>query len=275
MKRNAMKPSLSGIVLALALLVSSTSCFASKSFMVPSGKQKLHWNATVQKKHVLTSTPKSLSTEDHDGAPPPSPDTIVHCRGGGLVTRSYSAYIKQIRERPLRTQSLTAAFISLVGDVLSQILESKMGVGGAPFALNFTRLGAFTVAGAIFTGVFVHVFYERLWEMGRWQERRGIPKVLQILSQNIVDQTIGVALFFPAYFYVYEYAEALVGLRAPSIAAATAKMQSEMISVLVAQYRVWPLANLINFWLIPEHLRVAVSNIIAVFWNAYLCAKVA
>jgi len=200
-----------------------------------------------------------------------SPEPSV---GGGIFARTYGAYGKQLKEKPLRTQSATAGVISLFGDVLSQIVEAK--ALGVPFALNLARLSGFTIAGTIFSGPFVHLWYEFLWKIGRWQERRyGLGKFLVALTQNAVDQTLGVALFFPAYFYIYEYAEALVGFRVPSFAAATAKMKSEIGSVLVAQYRVWPLTNLINFSLIPEHLRVLTSNFVAVLWNAYLCTKVA
>mmetsp|Transcript_16357 Transcript_16357/g.47055 ORF Transcript_16357/g.47055 Transcript_16357/m.47055 type:complete len:290 (-) Transcript_16357:494-1363(-) len=138
-----------------------------------------------------------------------SPEPSV---GGGIFARTYGAYGKQLKEKPLRTQSATAGVISLFGDVLSQIVEAK--ALGVPFALNLARLSGFTIAGTIFSGPFVHLWYEFLWKIGRWQERRyGLGKFLVALTQNAVDQTLGVALFFPAYFYIYEYAEALVGFR--------------------------------------------------------------
>jgi hypothetical protein len=41
--------------------------------------------------------------------------------------------------------------------------------------------------------------------MGRWMERKfQSGSRLQVLVQTFIDQTFGVAIFFPVYFVVYE-----------------------------------------------------------------------
>jgi hypothetical protein len=58
------------------------------------------------------------------------------------------------------------------------------------------------------------VWYEQLWAIGRYLNTNVTKnKNAQTLSQVFVDQTLGVLMFFPTYFYAFELAEALVSLR--------------------------------------------------------------
>lgn len=43
--------------------------------------------------------------------------------------------------------------------------------------------------------------------------KKGDSNRKQIATQVAIDQTVGVALFFPAYFYVYEVLESIVAIR--------------------------------------------------------------
>ena len=62
---------------------------------------------------------------------------------------------------------------------------------------------------------------------------------------------------------------------APNLAAAHTKCIEEIGSVYLMQYYIWPIVNWINFAYVPERLRVLAGNIVSVFWNAYLCTRVA
>ena len=53
------------------------------------------------------------------------------------------------------------------------------------------------------------------------------------------------------------------------------KCMDQIAKVFLMQYRVFPLANGINFLFVPEQLRVLGSNIVSVFWNVYLCTLIA
>lgn len=126
----------------------------------------------------------------------------------------YSRYMDLLDRRPFLTQSISAGVISALGDVLSQWIELKHIF----LSLNWVRLFTFWVCGTLYVGPFVHLWYNQLWKMGRWMERKyQTSKRIQTLSQVIVDQTVGVAFFFPTYFYAYEYIEALIAWRGTSI----------------------------------------------------------
>lgn len=194
-----------------------------------------------------------------------------------MSANAYTSYMNWLEEKPLSANSITAGAISALGDILAQWIEARVS-GLAGYKLNFIRLAAFAISGMVFVGPYLHAFYSGLWALGgKLEQRYNTSKGLRILLQVIIDQTVGVIFFFPLYYYIYEYAEAIVALRSlgPVAARATSKMQSEIISVLMTNWAVWIPAQIITFSFIPEHLRVVVVNVVSVFWNAYLCTRVA
>ncbi|KAI2513733.1 hypothetical protein MHU86_516 [Fragilaria crotonensis] len=188
----------------------------------------------------------------------------------------YGRYLHWIDTSPLVAKSVTAAVVGCFGDVLAQWLEAKTQPTSVVFSLNWVRFNAFFVSGLLFVGPFLHFWYDRLWALGRWLDNHKTNNQnLQVLAQTVVDQTIGVLIFFPLYFYAYEISEALVSSRAPSLSSASNKLIENLGGVFLMQYRVWPLANFVNFKFVPERLRVLTSNVLSVFWNAYLCTRLA
>jgi hypothetical protein len=161
----------------------------------------------------------------------------------GLSAKAlYSRYQVLLSRSPLVTKSVSAGLITLLGDVIAQWLESRIE---GYHTWNIVRMAAFTVAGGFFVGPFVHYWYEVLWAVGR-RLPASTPSKVTTLLQVFLDQTIGVALFFPAYFYVYEYCEALFAFRRPMPSAAKKKIQADLRSVLVNQYKVWPFINFVR-----------------------------
>jgi len=261
-----------------------TSCVpASAARSSPRRKEKLFLDDSKLLVFVPSTFPATpaapafhhaLSSDDHESPlSRNSPISVLK----GLSSNAYASYMNWLEEKPLSANSITAGAISALGDILAQWIEARVS-GSAGYKLNFIRLAAFAISGMIFVGPYLHAFYSGLWALGGQLERRyNASKGLKILLQVIIDQTVGVIVFFPLYYYVYEYAEAMVALRnlGPVAARATSKIQSEIISVLMTNWAVWIPAQIITFSFIPEHLRVIVVNVVSVFWNAYLCTRVA
>jgi len=205
-------------------------------------------------------------------------------RGGesteGESKNIFSLYLALLDKFPIRTKSITSGVVTALGDMLSQYIEHSVLIkttgGFKLFSMNWPRLWSFTVVGTFFVGPFVHYIYELLWAIGRFLEsnykfNKNASKLIQVLF----DQTVGVALFFPTYFYIFEGVEAIVCKRIPSWHGVTEKLREELYGVILMNYRLWPLVNYLNFTFTPENLRVFVSNLVSVFWNAYLCTRVA
>lgn len=230
---------------------------------------------------------------------------IGDIRGGGLVDEGkqgivsfYNGYMSLLDQKPLLTKSITSGIITAIGNVLSQTItnhvaskqqhdKTEKSTTVIKNNINIVQLVAFILTGAVFVGPFVHYWYDLLAQLGmNIRERWGCAAnsstnssscaMLSTLVMVFVDQTIGVAMYFPTYFYIYEAFESMVTRRYGLIfETATKKLKREMSSVLWMQYRIWPFTNFINFAYVPQNLRVLFSNTINVFWSAYLCAKVA
>lgn len=185
------------------------------------------------------------------------------------VKAAYNWYLRQCTDNPVVTKSTTAAIVASIGDSFSQRLEAY--VAEKYFILNPARLGTFFLCGLLYVGPFCHTWYDLLIKFGRWTETKyGASRTKRVITELFVDQTLGVALFFPTFFYVHEFLGSLIRLRKPSLLSAHKKCLEQVSKVFLMQYRVFPLANFINFAFVPEQLRVLYCNIISVFWNIYL-----
>ena len=200
----------------------------------------------------------------------------------GSCSNACSAYMSWLERKPLSANAISAGVIALLGDIIAQLIEARVGtftsIGGNK--LNVLRMASFAASGMVFVGPYLHIFYGYLWTLGsHLQKRYNTSRKQQVLLQVLLDQTIGIILFYPVYYYVYDYCEAILGLQAlgPVLQRATTKMMSggNLLSVFLANWIVWIPAQLCTFAFVPESLRVIVSNIVSVFWNCYLCSKVA
>jgi hypothetical protein len=167
--------------------------------------------------------------------------------------------------------------------VIAQILEatskaSAIGSGGGAIVLqlNPRRIGAFFLCNALFTAPFVHLWYIFLNIVGQKTEKRyNISKLKNTILQVGIDQTLGVLIFFPLYIYVYDIFDSiLTSYCLPSWNDATEKCMKHVWGIILTQYRVFPISNMINFGVVPFELRVLWTSAVSLFWNIYLCSVV-
>ena len=80
----------------------------------------------------------------------------------------------------------------------------------------------------------------------------------------VIDQFLFCPIFL-AIFYAYNAA-----FEERSIDALKYKFKHAYIPTLVANYKVWPAVQIMNFCLVPLNFRLLFVNIVALGWNAYL-----
>lgn len=202
------------------------------------------------------------------------PAAVVEKSKEGPVKSFYNWYLLQCTVNPYVTKSVTAAVVASLGDIMGQKIEAYLGEKA--FSFNGVRTASFFLCGLCYVGPFIHAWYEQLWKFGRRMEKKyGTSKTAQSMIALAIDQTVGVVMFFPSYFYVYEYLESLVQWRKPSFSRAHTKCIEQIAKIFWMQYRIFPLANGLNFLFVPEQLRVLASNGVSVFWNAFMCTLIA
>ena len=80
----------------------------------------------------------------------------------------------------------------------------------------------------------------------------------------LLDQS----LFAPVMIcFFFSVSETLAGKRPHEI---KEMLQERYVQTVITNYKIWPLAQTLNFTFVPIQHRVGFVQIVAIFWNAYL-----
>uniref|UniRef100_A0A914ERX7 Mitochondrial inner membrane protein Mpv17 n=1 Tax=Acrobeloides nanus TaxID=290746 RepID=A0A914ERX7_9BILA len=84
------------------------------------------------------------------------------------------------------------------------------------------------------------------------------------LKRMLVDQIFG-APIFTSYFFVMM--GLLEGLK---LNKSISRAKNVVGPVLLTNYKIWPIVQLVNLSLVPLHFRLVVLQTVALFWNMYI-----
>ncbi|CAJ1936716.1 unnamed protein product [Cylindrotheca closterium] len=205
-------------------------------------------------------------------------------------------YKKMLETNPMATKSITAGILMGTSDVLSQSFEQATGVLKQQKRLlgatetdplvfaspstsiealhnfssryDWTRSMHVTITGLTLIGPLTHTWYNMLERIVVWS----IPR-MPILAVGAVPQLV-YRMFLDAVIYspvgVGGYFVWRTQLEGGSLASTWNKLQLVFPQALVASWSFWPAANIVNFTLVPLPFRVLYTNLLSLFWNAYL-----
>jgi Mpv17 / PMP22 family len=210
-------------------------------------------------------------------------------------------YSRLIDTKPLMTKAITAGSIAALADVATQVFVLPPTIAGG---VSWRRVAAFLLAGALFVGPYLHLWYSKLDAIVSPLPRHSV----RTISKMLLDQSIGVSIFFPMYFTAYELASSLMHARckclyfhellAPSQSNrlfadlplsrdcsccerkvpiwtnVANKCRLDMWSIVLMNWRIWPLANVLNFGLVPIQLQVLFNQILSFFWCIYISTRI-
>lgn len=121
-----------------------------------------------------------------------------------LLHSCYSGYLHLCEKRPFLTNSIAAGVLAGVGDTLAQSLNVGTTVAGIS-SFNWVRWRTFMLTGLLFEGPWMTFWYKCLKRVGRWMESKLQSSARQqVFGQVVVGQTLGVVIFYPVFFMVYE-----------------------------------------------------------------------
>eukprot|EP00741_Cyanophora_paradoxa_P000388 tig00000404_g379.t1 len=163
--------------------------------------------------------------------------------------RLWRQYERLLIEKPMLTKSVTSGIIQGLGDLVSQLGEG---------ALSAHRLAVMTVTGGAFVGPVLAAWYSVLFRLLPGTGTGGV------LGRVAMDQLVFAPIFTAAIFTV-------IGLlEGKSLGDCKEKLDRDWWTALKANWKVWPLAQLINMKFVPQQFNVLFVNLVAVGWNAYI-----
>lgn len=173
-------------------------------------------------------------------------------------------YTRMLKENPYSTKSITSFFTFGLGDFICQSVESKFKpntitdkiIEKKPY--NWKRILKQGIFGVIMTP-YLHVQYNIL--IPKFFPNPGALNTAKLL---FYDQTVNASVFLIAFFTYMDL------LNDVDLGTSLKNTYVKFFPTLVANWKVWPGVQLINFTFVPPEYRVLFVNVVAIGWNTYL-----
>ncbi|CAN0361461.1 unnamed protein product [Ascophyllum nodosum] len=208
----------------------------------------------------------------------------------------WAMYRRAIKERPVATKAITAAAVSALGELLGTAIKAHFvqptsrspamtrtrggasreliqggsvavagsGAGAGPSLLR--RTASFAIFGLVLNGPVFHWWYNML---ERASERLRKPGEAAGGTRDIAFK-LAMDRFVATPPYLLMTLLALRLMQGLGIDRSVRETRQLYLGALIKNYKVWTLAQLINFKLIPIEFRPLFGNLVSVWWNVYL-----
>lgn len=181
-----------------------------------------------------------------------------------------TSYRNALRDSPIQTKALTSLVISLLGELFGAYLRRRKflatykyaGAERAPSIVNLKRLGIFGFYGLAITGPLFHWWYGSLEKIVRHYNIES--NNAQVATKILLDRLV---LTPPFLLFTLAYMQGLLTGK-PNVAAENVKKAYP--GALALNWKVWTVAQYINFQFVPLDYRVLFGNAVAFWWNCYL-----
>ena len=184
--------------------------------------------------------------------------------------RLWRWYNQRLNHRPVVTKSITAGIIVTLGDLVGQILDITASSSSYTEAdeqqtqtkFDFVRLARFCSMGMFLQAPITHYYYVAL---DHYLPPTINPWTCTTMYKLIIDQTIYAPIFLLSVFI---YLGILDGDSISKIW--QQQIQTEYISTMIANWKLWIPATLINMAYISPQFRVLYCNAIFFVWSIFL-----
>lgn len=160
----------------------------------------------------------------------------------------------------LTTNIVSSGILMSMGDALSQYVERKNVIkdeSNQKFNIDWSRNGKMFLVGAL-QGPLHHYFYG-------WLDRKFIGTSVKYTGIKILfDQTIMSPLCIVLFFYTAGW------MYKQTTDECTQEIKSKFLTVLIADWMVWPFAQFINFYYLHPKYRVIYVNFVTMLYNVFL-----
>ncbi|KAF9469472.1 hypothetical protein BDZ94DRAFT_1206021 [Collybia nuda] len=164
------------------------------------------------------------------------------------------AYNLALIRRPLLASCGTAAFLFGSGDIIAQQAVEKRGNKH-----DFMRTARLTFYGGALFGPAMTKWYAFLNGIKFASPMRAV--IYRVWLDQAVLTPVAVAFFFGSMSTLEGKPEEAIG-----------RIQAAYVPTIIRNWGVFLPTQIINFALVPHHLRFVVVSVVSLFWNTYLSA---
>lgn len=238
------------------------------AFVSPQSYAPLSYQRTQTTQHHLPSSPSQSDRQ-------PSTSTSLYL--GAEVNELWNSYLDALESNPLLVKSITAGVILGAADLSGQAIQqatsakeiaatedmmtSTVGGGGGVDIARFVRFAFF---GFILQAPWNHFYYLLL--------DGALPPTVDPFTSTtfikvLIDQFIQAPIFTVLIFGF------LGVLEGKSLDAIKDQLDDDYVDTMVANWKLWVPATVVNIAFCPPILRVLFLNVVFFFWSIFLSLK--
>lgn len=176
---------------------------------------------------------------------------------------AWTAYNDALEASPLIVKSVTASAILGAADIAGQALEAKQKeIDDA--SVDWARTARFAIFGLVLQAPWNHFYYNFLDgalppTAEPWTPTTGVKVA--------IDQFVQAPIFTVLIF-------AFLGtLEGKSLEAVKSQLDDDYADTMVANWKLWVPATVVNIAFVPPILRVLYLNVVFFFWSIFLSLK--
>lgn len=162
------------------------------------------------------------------------------------------------------------------GDVIAQKYVEKSE------QLNLVRTGQFFSIGFCIGGPGLRMWYsvldKRISKMINLilneeiiNSFYSIPALQNRTAKTVTKVALDQLTFAP--IFLATFISTIGALQGNSVDEIKTKLERDYFDILIANYKLWPMVQLVNFNFVPINYQVLLVQVVAIFWNTYLSAK--
>lgn len=180
---------------------------------------------------------------------------------------AWSAYNDALEASPLLVKSVTASGILGAADLAGQALESRQKADSEIFdesAVDWARTARFAFFGLVLQAPWNHFYYSFLdGALPPTEEPWTITTGIKVVIDQFVQAPVFTILIF-----------AFLGtLEGKGLEAVKMQLDEDYADTMVANWKLWVPATVINIAFVPPLLRVLYLNAVFFFWSIFLSLK--
>ncbi|KAK9703631.1 Mpv17 / PMP22 family [Popillia japonica] len=166
-------------------------------------------------------------------------------------------YKRVLNKHPVLTQTIQVGVVMGGGDVISQVVVEKKSYK----EYNFLRTAQFSSVGLCFLGPTLTMWYRLL------AKYVGMKGSLVTVKKVALDQL----LFAP--FCIAGLMSVLFTIQGQPPKQTINIIKKDYTDILIANYKLWPAVQLVNFYIVPLNYQTLVVQCVALLWNTYISWK--